>query len=79
MAEQRCVDGTIARILPPGEQIDGSKLPSSVSDLRPQLVINLDPSPEPLRAGQGVRVTVLGPRPGALRLLLYRIRGYLPL
>ena len=79
IAENRVVDGTIARVLAPGEQIDGSKSPSSVADLRPQLVIELDPSPEPLRAGQGVRVTVLGPRPGALRLLLYRIRCYLPL
>ena len=78
IADHRSVDGTVARVLAPGEQLDGVRAASTVADLRPQLVIDLDPAPLPAHVGQGVRVSVLGPRPGPVRLFLYRLRGVLP-
>lgn len=76
IGESRTVDGTVRRILEPGAREEG--IEEQRGDSRGLLLIELDPAGRQPLLGQGARVTVIGPRPGPLRLALLRLRGMLP-
>jgi len=76
ISERRTVDGTVQRLIPAG-QAGGSDQTVGL-DPRPRVVVALDPLGIEPKVGQGARITVIGPRPGILRLTMLRLRGLLP-
>jgi hypothetical protein len=69
IGENAVVGGTVDAVLAGGET-----LPGLAAAGHPRLVVALDPAPTAPQPGLGARVAVLGPNPGLLRQMAYRLR-----
>ncbi len=76
ISERRIVEGTVLRLIPAGES--GGPDLTVGDDPRARILIMLDPQAAEPKIGLGARITVIGPRPGILRLTMLRLRGILP-